>query len=144
MRLQSVLITMALAGMVLPAHAEMLECIPNSYADLFFGEATAHNRAESDISTAGFTIDLKTGAYHQNWTDGTDPQDLTYEIISWGAYGDESPFIAWNKATASLIRIRLTNEELQFSHDHDSVVEMGTCSFLSRDRQFECMTDFCV
>jgi len=118
------------------AQAETLLCQPNSYTDWAGGEANAHPIGDEERA-AGFTLDLKTGAYHQHWNDGTDPVDVTYELISWGAYGDEGAFVAWDKATQSVIRIRLTNEELQFMHNHDWSVDIGICSFVSRERQYE-------
>jgi hypothetical protein len=119
------------------AHAEVLECKPNSFGYWSGGEAQATVLADDEDRAAGFTIDLQSGAYHQNWNDGVDPVDVTYDVIYGGAYGDEGDFIGWHEETRSLIRIRTNNEEFQFAHDHDRILDVGTCSFISREGQFD-------
>lgn len=133
------LLPMALAPLLLatPAMAEVLECKPNSFGYWSGGEAQATVLSDDEDSAAGFTIDLQSGAYHQNWDDGTDPVDVTYKVIYGGAYGDEADFIGWHEETRSLIRIRTNNEEFQFVHDHDRSLDVGTCSFISREGQYD-------
>jgi hypothetical protein len=43
--------------------------------------------------------------------------------------GGNTDFVAFSPEAAALVRVRLANQELQFMHDHDRTIEVGTCSF---------------
>lgn len=119
------------------ALAEVLKCVPSTSTMWLTGEA--HPAWPMKEGQGIFTIDLKTGAYHQDWTDGTpgQPNDATYEIRQTGHYGDEADWVGWEPKWGKVIRIRLTNEELQFVHDYWRRLDIGTCTFVSREGQYE-------
>ena len=102
----------------LPALAEVIECAPyefawwtsNEFGSTYISDATAH----------AFTIDLATGAYHHDATTERAAADLSFEVIQTGEYGtpESIDFIAFDRASAALIRVRLANAELRFLHDY--------------------------
>jgi hypothetical protein len=113
-----------------PARAQIIECYPYEFAWWTASEFGSSYTSDADAKAHAFSIDLATGAYHHGETTDRAAADLSYDVIRTGEYGttEDVDFVAFHRATASLIRIRLTNSELQFLHDYGRTLETGTCS----------------
>lgn len=104
------------------AQADVIGCRANSFVSWQGGQADPSSISESEAED--LFIDLDTGRL---WRDGEEP--TYYEVFRTGPMGGNTDFVAFSPEAAALVRVRLANQELQFMHDHDRTIEVGTCSF---------------